>query len=156
MASGPSSWNMGKVAKGVHEEEYGPLWLVEAERAMGMPDGVTAFTVDGDAVGDKDRWRLVGNSYCVPVVEHLVMCALEAQGLITRNDVRQTGVIFTVNQDGPLDWRAAVEKRKQELREQAGLEQPALKVARTAACSTTASGAGSRGHEATTVGRGDG
>ena len=103
VASEPSSWNMGKVARGVHEEAYGPLWLVEAERAMGMPDGVTAFTVDGDAVEDKDRWRLVGNSYCVPVVEHLVMCALEAKGLITRNDVRQTGVIFTVNQDGPLD-----------------------------------------------------
>ena len=39
---------------------------------------------------DKDRWRLVGNSYCVLVVEHLVMavCALEAKGLITRNDMQ--------------------------------------------------------------------
>ena len=146
----------GQGGQGVHEKAYGPLWLVEAERAMGMPDGVTAFTVDGDAVGDKDRWRLVGNSYCVPVVEHLVMCALEAQGLITRNDVRQTGVIFTVNQDGPLDWRAEVEKRKQELREQAGLEQPARKVARRGTSDTTAGGTAGGINTATKVGRGDG
>ena len=34
-----------------------------------------------------------------------------------------------MNQDGPSDWQAGVEKRKQELQEQAGLEQLELKVA---------------------------
>ena len=52
---------------------------------------------------------MVGNSFTLPVAEHLAMKGLLESGFITRNDVRQTGVIFAVNQDGPKrSWRAMV------------------------------------------------
>ena len=107
MACGPRSWNMGEVV--LDHGRLGPLTVEEAERAMGMRTGVTMTTWDGTRVPEQQRWSLVGNSFCVPVVVHLLMSALLVKGFITRNDVRLQGAIsFTICKDGP--WQEAVQE----------------------------------------------
>ncbi len=40
---------------------------VECERLQGFPDGHTAFGVDGEAITDTQRYRMMGNAVSVPV-----------------------------------------------------------------------------------------
>jgi hypothetical protein len=102
MASGPGSWNMGEVVVDARTpKERGPLTLEEAERAMGLPAGASATDVEGQQVENKPRWKMVGNSFAVPVMTHLLVSCLRSLGIVTRNDVRQPGSPYTINYDGP-------------------------------------------------------
>ena len=70
MASGTRSWNTAQV---VFDQrfgglELGPLLTVEMERAMGMPDGYTAM----DGIGERKRHHMIGNSFHVGVIEHVI------------------------------------------------------------------------------------
>ena len=101
VAPGPSSWNMGKVVWDA-PGKMGPLSPEEFERAMGMRSGVSRLSQStGEAVAIKGRCRMAGNSWAVPVVKHVLMPAMMEAGFIVRDDVRQIGVKFTMNQDGP-------------------------------------------------------
>jgi len=42
---------------------------IEAERLMGFPDGWTQFGEHGEEIADSPRYRMLGNSVVVPVVE---------------------------------------------------------------------------------------
>ena len=68
VASGVHSWNTAKV---VYDEQRGgwaagkwPLYTVEMERAMGMPDGFTAMP----GLPEPVRHRLIGNSFQLGVL----------------------------------------------------------------------------------------
>ena len=109
VASGPRSWNMTRVVYDEQTHRVGPLQPEEFEGAMGVPVGWTQYDVLGEEVHVMSRYHMVGNGFAIPIIQHLQMCALESLGIITRNDVRQDGVIFTVNQDGPAEqWDAAM------------------------------------------------
>ena len=103
MAWGTSSYNMGEVVQDA-TGQLGPLRADEAERAMGMPTGATARGVDEKLVGERERFNMIGNSFAVPVMKHLLVSALKSLGMVTRNDVRQPGSPYTINYDGPVGW----------------------------------------------------
>ena len=103
MASGPRSWNMRRcVAERVAGRwRLGPMRITEAETAMGFKKGATEVTAEGEVVPEEERWRAVGNAINLGVLKHVGVSLLVCLGYITRDDVRQKGQIWTVNQDGP-------------------------------------------------------
>ena len=82
--------------------ELGPLTPVEFERALGFPDGAARVTAAGRELPEWARYKVLGNSFAVPVMMHLQVSALQAKGIITRDDARQDGQTWVVNQDGPV------------------------------------------------------
>ena len=52
----------------------------------------------------RERYRLIGNAFHAGVMRHLLCCYISSvamKGVVLRDDVRQSGVPFTMNQDGP-------------------------------------------------------
>ena len=76
--------------------------ITEAETAMGLRKNITAVVDGGEEVPETERWRGVGNAIQLGVLKHVVVSLLVTRGYITRDDVRQKGQIWTVNQDGPM------------------------------------------------------
>lgn len=58
------------------------LTPTECERLQGMPDGWTEFTADGSLISDTQRFKMLGNSVAVPVLEWIAtrMAAVAEQG----------------------------------------------------------------------------
>ena len=108
MSSGPRSWNMKRC---VAVKEKGRwrltnMLITEAEVAMGWRRNATQY-VDGDVeVPEHERWRAVGNAIQLGVMAHIWVSVLVTQGYITRDDVRQKGQTWTVDQDGPKRLKA--------------------------------------------------
>ena len=121
MSSGPRSWNM----KHCVVESRNGRWrkthmrITEVESAMGWWKDATKW-VDGDVpVPEEERWRAVGNGIQLGVMAHIWVSALVTQGYITRDDVRQKGQIWTVNQDGPTSVQDAVAELRKALKTKA-------------------------------------
>jgi len=72
VASGTRSWNTSAVVfdESLGGEGYGkvPLFTVEMERAMGMPDGFT----EGFGFGEMVQHRMIGNAFHVGVMQHIL------------------------------------------------------------------------------------
>ena len=52
----------------------------------------------------RERYRLIGNAFHAGVMRYLLCCYISSvamKGVVLRDDVRQSGVPFTMNQDGP-------------------------------------------------------
>ena len=59
---------------------------------------------DVEGISMRARYRLIGNAFHAGVMRHLLLCYVSSvamKGVILRDDVRQSGVPFTMNQDGP-------------------------------------------------------
>lgn len=58
------------------------LTPTECERLQGMPDGWTEFTAGGSLISDTQRFKMIGNSVAVPVLEWIAlrMAAVAEQG----------------------------------------------------------------------------
>ena len=106
MACGQRSWNMAKCVAEWDAERgkwrLGPMRITEAEVAMGLPRGITEEVDGGEATPHEERWRGVGNAIQLGILKHVAVSMLVCKGYITRDDVRQKGQIWTVNQDGPM------------------------------------------------------
>ena len=63
-----SLWREGREAEGVI------TWLTptEGERAMGLPDGWTAFGYDGRPISARARQKALGNSIALPCAEYIM------------------------------------------------------------------------------------
>lgn len=61
-------WREGREAEGVI------TWLTptEGERAMGLPDGWTAFGHDGRPISARARQKALGNSIALPCAEYIM------------------------------------------------------------------------------------
>lgn len=61
-------WREGREAEGVI------TWLTptEGERAMGLPDGWTAYGHDGRPVSARARQKALGNSIALPCAEYIM------------------------------------------------------------------------------------
>ena len=122
MACGVRSWNMARcVAERQRSGKWrlGPMRITEAEAAMGLKRDVTAVVAGGEAVPVEERWRGVGNAIQLGVLKHVVVSLLLTRGYITRDDVRQKGQIWTVNQDGPEEGlRGVLQQLESALAEQ--------------------------------------
>ena len=52
----------------------------------------------------RERYRLIGNAFHAGAMRHLLCCYISSvamKGVVLRDDVRQSGVPFIMNQDGP-------------------------------------------------------
>ena len=99
VASGITSWSTREV---VQDEwgQVGPLKIGEMEKAMGYDVGYTY----AEGISMRERYRLIGNAFHAGVMRHLLCCYISSvamKGVVLRDDVRQSGVPFTMNQDGP-------------------------------------------------------
>ena len=57
-----------------------------------------------EGISMRERYRLIGNAFHAGVMRHLLCCYISSvamKGVVLRDDVRQLGVPFTMNQDGP-------------------------------------------------------
>ena len=52
---------------------------VECERLMGLPDSYTAIIYKGKPAADGPRYKALGNSMAVPVVEYILRRIMEVQ-----------------------------------------------------------------------------
>ena len=74
MASGTKSWNTAQVVFDESRRQQGteleksPLFTVEMERSMGMPDGFT----DMEGLEETKRHHMIGNSFHVGIIQHVI------------------------------------------------------------------------------------
>ncbi len=97
--------------------EWTPPTVVEAERAMGLPDG---YSDGGLCLPVTERWRVLGNGFqvdsfmCVmkgldlKFQQHLVNTFIQG----VRDGVQQSGSPFMENEDGPSELQRAIKKMR--------------------------------------------